>query len=187
MALLTGIRLPIEWVQFGFESATSLGDVVLTSGKVAWAWEEEAPDFGIASFHPPTSDEADGWGMDHVVLVVPDMDRAVDTLQATGADLRLRTVVRERPTAFFRVGTILEVIQVNVPLPGLYGVALVTEEPLEDVAARWRGLGHDVSEPRDAIQPTRMIITVRDVEAGFAVMSPDRERQESAEPECSES
>ena len=97
MALLTGIRLPIEWVQFGFESATSLGDVVLTSGKVAWAWEEEAPDFGIASFHPPTSDEADGWGMDHVVLVVPDMDRAVDTLQATGADLRLRTVVRERP------------------------------------------------------------------------------------------
>jgi hypothetical protein len=114
-----------------------------------------------------------GWDLDHVVLMVPDLEQAVAKLGDIGVSPRLRMQVRGRPAAFFRVGPLLEVIESPVRAPALYGVALVTEEPLEVVALRWRSRGRDVSDPRPAIQPGRRIISVRDTEAGLAVMSPD--------------
>lgn len=171
---LLGARLPIDLGQLGFPDPARFGATVLASGRVGWAWDEPAPGFGIGSFSPPEATDVAGWGMDHIVLLVPEIEEAVAELRRCGADLRLRTTVRERPTAFFRVGTLLEVIQVGVEVPGIYGVALETEEPLEEVAERWRQDGFDVSDPRAAIQPGRRILTVRGLEAGLAAMTPDR-------------
>jgi hypothetical protein len=58
----------------------------------------------------------------------------------------------------------------------LYGVALVTTEPLETVILNWRSRGLDVTDPTPAIQPGRRIFTVRGTAAGLAVMSPDGAR-----------
>ena len=167
---LIGVRLPIPWSGLGFTTPWLAGATVVDDGRVAWAWDSAVPDFGVAGVDPGEAAAVEGWDLDHVVLLVPSMDEAVAELRAVGADLRMRMEVRGRPTSFFRVGTILEVIEVGVPVPGLYGVALRTTEALEEVADRWREMGHDVSEPRDAIQPDRRILTVKGLDAGLAVM-----------------
>ncbi len=167
---LAGVRLPIDWSAFGFPSAWAAGDTVVCEGRVAWAWTGTAPDFGIAAFSAADPPPVRGWSVDHVVLLVPGIDDAVAELQAAGAELRLRMEVRGRPTAFFRVGTVLEVIETGVTVPGLYGVALATAEPLGAVVGRWRSAGHDISDIRDAIQPGRQIFTVRGLESGLVVM-----------------
>jgi hypothetical protein len=79
-----------------------------------------------------------------------------------------------RPAAFFRVGTLLELIESPARAPVIYGVALTTADSLEAVALRWRSLGHDVGDPKPAVQPGRRIMTVRAIEIGLAVMSSDR-------------
>ncbi len=164
---LAGIRFPISWASFGLPSPFAARGTVVAEGEVAWAWDQPAPDFGIASFAVPSADDLPGWEVDHVVLLVPDVEPVAEVL---AGELRLRMKVRGRPTAFFRVGTVLEVIETSVPAPRLYGIALATGEPLEDVAGRWREAGHDVSEVRDAIQPGRRISTVRGLRAGLVVM-----------------
>jgi hypothetical protein len=116
---------------------------------------------------------AEGWDLDHVVLLVPAIEDAVRELADAAGSPRLRIEVKGRPTAFFRVGPLLEVIQSPVRAPALYGIALVTTEPLEVVTLRWRSRGLDVTDPRPAIQPGRRIFTVKGTAAGLAVMSPD--------------
>ncbi len=165
---LLGVRLPIPWDSLGLPSPFVARGTVVADGPVAWAWDGDLPGFGIQAFSPPTDPPvAEGWQVDHVVLLVPDVEEVV--LELAG-ELRLQMEVRGRPTAFFRVGTVLEVIQTEVPAPRLYGVALATGEPLEQVGARWQEAGHDVSEVRDAIQPDRRIFTVRGLGAGLVVM-----------------
>jgi hypothetical protein len=171
---LTGLRLPIDWARLGLDAPWRGRSTTVAQGAIAWSWSVALPDLGIAGFVPddrPRSHQ--GWDVDHVVLLVPDLEAAVTELRAAGAALRLRLDVRGRETAFFRMGTVLEVIGTEVPAPRLYGTALVTEQPLEDLAATWRDAGLDVSDPRDAIQPGRRILTVRDAGAGLAVMSPE--------------
>ena len=109
--------------------------------------------------------------MDHVVAFSPDLERTVPALEAAGLDLRR---VREGPTpagaqrqAFFRLGeSILEVVEHPPGTPaaadrdapaGFYGLAFGVEDL--DVAAR--RLGPLLGEPRDAVQPGRLIATVR--------------------------
>jgi hypothetical protein len=69
---------------------------------------------------------------------------------------------------------VLEVIESPVRAPSIFGVALATEEPLEVIVLRWRSSGFAVDDPRSAIQPGRRIVTVRGLDAGLAVMTPDR-------------
>ena len=173
-ALLRAVRIPVPWDEFDLPNPLMTRSTVLLTGGIAWAWEPEAPDFGIDACDPVAGAAAEGWDLDHVVLLVSDLDDAVATMQGIGAEPRLQLAVRGRPTAFFRVGPLLEVIESPVRAPALFGVALVTEEPLETVALRWRSLGRDVTDPRPALQPGRRIMTVRATEAGLAVMSPDR-------------
>jgi hypothetical protein len=146
---------------------------VLVDGPPAWAWSEAAPAFPVAACEPGAGTAASGWDLDHVVLMVPDIEDAVATMAAIGMSPRLRMSVKGRPTAFFRVGPVLEMIESPVRAASLYGVALVTEESLEVVVLRWRSLGREVNDPRDALQPGRRIFTVRATESGLAVMSPD--------------
>jgi hypothetical protein len=171
---LAALRLPLPWDEFDLPNPLLTRSTVLLTGDPAWHWDGPAPDLGIARCDPREGTPADGWDLDHVVVLVPDLETTISGMEAIGSPPRLRMEVRGRPTAFFRVGPLLEVIESPVRAPSLYGVALVTEEPLEVVALRWRSLGRDVSDPRPAIQPGRRIFTVHAVEAGLAVMSPDR-------------
>jgi hypothetical protein len=149
---------------------------VLLTGEPAWAWQDDFPGLDIPSCDPQPGVAAEGWDLDHLVVLVPDLAHAESTFAAVGLQPRLRIEVRGRPTSFFRAGPLLEVIESPVRSPALYGVALVTDESLEVVVLRWRAMGRDVSDPRPAIQPNRRIFTVRATEAGFAVMSPDGSR-----------
>ena len=172
--VLTGLRLPLPWDEFDLPNPLQTRSTVLTTGPVAWAWEGSIPEFDIAACDVPAGTRAPGWDLDHVVLLVPDLTDATARLGDVGLTPRLRVEVGGRATAFFRVGPLLEVIESPVRSASLYGVALVTDESLEVVVLRWRSIGREVTDPKPAIQPGRRIFTVKAVEAGFAVMSPDR-------------
>jgi catechol 2,3-dioxygenase-like lactoylglutathione lyase family enzyme len=110
--------------------------------------------------------------IDHVVAISSDLDRTIAVLEAAGLDLRR---VREEPTpagaprqAFFRLGaTILEVVQEPAEAterhggdrPAFFwGLAIVAPDLERTVAF----LGEErVSEIRPAVQPGRMIATLR--------------------------
>jgi len=173
MPALTALQLPLPWEDFDLPSPLQTRSTLLVDGPPAWVWSEATPDFPIAGCEPGAGASTPGWDLDHVVLMVPNVAEAVATMADIGLTPRLRMEVKGRPTAFFRVGPVLEVIESPVRGPSLYGVALVTEESLEVVVLRWRSLGHEVTDPRDALQPGRRIFTVRGTESGLAVMSPD--------------
>jgi hypothetical protein len=126
--------------------------------------------------------------VDHVVMLTPDLDRAVADLEEQGFDLR-RT--RDGPTpggstrqAFFRAGEpILEVVLA----PEGSSVARDPDGParlwgmafgVDDLERTARSLGDLLGTPRDAVQPGRRIATLR-AEAGLgpaiAFMSPGRD------------
>jgi hypothetical protein len=175
VAILTSIQLPIQWEQFGFPGTLQTGPTTLRSGDPAWSWDIPAPDLGIPSVEPTLGEECAGWDIDHAVLLVPDLDIAITTLQPAAAP-RLRTTVKDRPTAFLRVGPLLEVIESPVRAPALFGIALVTTHSLTTTVLEWRSRGLDISDPQPAMQAGRRIFTVRGLDAGLAVMSPDGAR-----------
>ncbi|MBT8197538.1 MAG: hypothetical protein KJP12_01355 [Acidimicrobiia bacterium] len=175
MARLTTLSLPIAWESLGLPTTPVFGGVTLIDGPVGWGWEPEAPELPIAVVEPVTGTSVEGWGVDHVVVLIDSVDETVETMADIGLTPRLKMEVRGRPAVFFRAGPVIEAITSPVRQSALYGVALVTDEPLETVALRWRSMGHDVGDPGPAIQPGRRILTVRGMEAGLAVMSPDRQ------------
>jgi len=175
MAELVALQLPIPWSSLGFPPIPQLGSMVLLDGDdPAWGWEGAAPALGIAAVSPVPGDVVTGWTVDHVVLLTPDLGETKVAMADVGAEPRLTMEVKGRSTAFFRVGTVLEVIASPVRDTVIYGVALAAEEPLETVALRWRSSGFDVTVPEPAIQPGRRIMSVRGLNAGLAVMSTDR-------------
>jgi hypothetical protein len=114
--------------------------------------------------------------VDHVVMLSPGLDRTVAELESQGFDLRR---VREGATpggstrqAFFRAGEpILEVVQApegtsvarDPAGPArLWGLAFV----VEDIDRTVRELGELAGSPRAAVQPGRLIATLRP-EAGL--------------------
>lgn len=170
---LSSIRLPIGWSGLGFADPIRVSGVDLSEGAPGWRWQGPLPDLAVPEIPATSGTEVDGWGLDHIVLLVPDLVAAADALGAVGHAPRLRMEVKGRPTAFFRVGAVLEVIETEVPFASLYGVALVTAAPLEEVAARWRRAGYEVGSPHEAVQPGRRILSVHGLAAGLAVMSPE--------------
>jgi hypothetical protein len=173
-AKLVTLSLPLPWTAFGLPAAIATSVTTLTTGDVGWRWEPDAPALPVVTCPPADGTAAPGWDVDHVVLLTPGLEETIRAFDDIGLSPRLRLEVKGRPTAFFRVGPVLEVIESPVRAAALYGVALVTQEPLESVVLRWRSSGLDVTDPRPAMQPGRRIFTVRAVEAGLAVMSPDR-------------
>ena len=87
------------------------------------------------------------------------------------------TIPGNRKAAFFRVGPVLEVIEAPVRQASLYGIAVTADESLESLSLSWKAKGLQLGEIKPAIQPGRRIMTLHDVDAGFAVMSPDRATQ----------
>lgn len=171
---ITGIRLPIDWTAFGWPERPSLGGIVMSTGDPQWSWVPAAPAFPVAVDATQEGSDVEAFSVDHVVLLVPDLDAAVATMGRIGLDPRLRmTISGDRPAAFFRVGTVLEVIEAPVRQTSLYGIALTHDGSLESLALAWRSLGLTIGDVKRAIQPGRRIMTVHDLDAGLAVMSHD--------------
>ncbi len=173
MPTITSLRLPIDWTILGWPEVPSLGGIVLETGDPAWGWDPAAPAFPTAIHDAPDGDDVADFVIDHVVYLVPDLDSAVASLGRAGLTPRLRMPVGGRPAAFFRAGPVLEVIETPVREPSLYGIALATTESLESVAIAWKARGLSVGSIKPAIQKGRRIMTVHELEAGFAVMSAD--------------
>jgi len=156
----------VEWSLRGLRSADMDGLPTRLSERALPAGEPREHPNGVLA-------------LDHVVVFSPALDRTVAALQTAGIDLRR---VREEPTpagaprqAFFRLGeVILEVVQAPpdaVERGGgadrsaqLWGLAMVAE----DLPRTVDFLGENVGEMRAAVQPGRMIATLRR-SAGLAV------------------
>ncbi|MEZ5174788.1 MAG: hypothetical protein R2823_01095 [Acidimicrobiia bacterium] len=177
MARITGLELPIPWDGFGWPSEPLLNGITLTTGDPKWTWDPTPPRLAVPARPHHEGVFVDRWVIDHVVLLVPSLESAIGTLAEAGLVPRLRMQVRERPAAFFRAGPVLEVIEAPVRNDALYGIAVATTEALDAVALNWRARGLAVGEVKRAIQPGRRIFTVHDLDAGFAVMSADRQVQ----------
>lgn len=171
---ITTLGLPIDWTAFTWPATPSLGGVTLVTDDPRWAWEPAAPAFPIRTMDTASGDPIEGFSIDHVVLLVPDLDAAVSTMARIDILPRMRMTIRGgRPAAFFRVGTVLEVIQAPVRAASLYGMAATTDGSLESLALAWKGLGLEVGDITPAVQPGRRIMTVHGLDAGLAVMSAD--------------
>ncbi len=171
---ITAIRLPIDWTSLGWPEIPDVGGIVLSTGDPVWSWEPSAPAFPVPVGTGSPGSPVAGFAVDHVVLLVPDLEGAIGTLGRIGTEPRLRMTIRgDRPAAFFRVGTVLEVIEAPVRQASLYGIALTSEGPLESLSLHWRSLGLTVGDITPAVQPGRRIMTVHGFDAGLAVMSSD--------------
>lgn len=173
MSRITGLELPIDWTIFGWPERPSLAGITLTTGDPRWTWEPAAPAFEIHTMPPHKGDLVEDMAIDHVVLLVPELEQAIATLSRIGLAPRLRMPVGGRPAAFFRAGPVLEVIESPVRQASIYGIAVTTQLPLDTLALNWRSRGLSIGGTKDAIQPGRRIFTVHDLDAGFAVMSHD--------------
>jgi len=173
MTMLTALQLPIDWTLFDWPEIPLLGGVTLTTGDPKWAWAPSAPALPIHTMEAPEATRVAEFTIDHVVLLVPDLDVAVGTFDRIGLLPRLKMQVRERPAAFFRGGPVIEVIESPVRQASIYGLAVTFEHSLESLALSWKAMGLDVGTVKDAIQPGRRIMTVHDLDAGFAAMSKD--------------
>lgn len=172
---ITSLALPIDWTTLGWPESPRLGDLTLVNGDPRWAWDPAAPAFEVTVMETVGGVDVDGFTVDHVVLLVPDIERAIATLERIDLLPRLRMTIRgDRPAAFFRVGPVLEVIEAPVRQASLYGIAVTSEKSLESVSIAWKARGLDLGDISPAIQPGRRIMTLHGVDAGFAVMSPDR-------------
>jgi hypothetical protein len=176
MSSLTALQLPIDWTGFGWPETPQLGGVALTTGDPKWAWTPEAPAFEVHTMDVPHATEMPGFVIDHVVLLVPDIHMAISRFDSIGLEPRLKMRVRGRPAAFFGGDPVIEVIESPVRQASIYGIAVAAEDSLESLALAWKAKGLSVGDVRNAIQPTRRIMTVHDLDAGFAAMSPDRAR-----------
>jgi hypothetical protein len=173
MTHITGLELPIDWTIFGWPERPELAGITLTTGDPRWTWQPSAPAFKIHTMPVHTGDPVEGMAIDHVVLLVPNLKQATETLGRVDLLPRLSMEVGGRPAAFFRAGPVLEVIESPVRSASLYGIAVTTIEPLDALALNWRSRGLSIGPTKHAIQPGRRIFTVHDLDAGFAVMSSD--------------
>jgi hypothetical protein len=188
---LTVADRPEAWAALGFEvdgDTCVVGDVRIRlagsdagRGLAGWslrgvgATELDGLATTRSDREPPAEAPAHANGvtaLDHVVAITPALERTLTALQGAGLDLRR---IREEPTpagaprqAFFRLGSnILEVVQEppeaierggGAERPAFFwGLAFVAPD-LEATAA---GLGDQVSEVREAVQPGRRIATLR--------------------------
>ena len=179
MTSIAGIQLPIDWTSLGWPAMPIVGSITLTTGDPKWAWTDAAPALAIHVFEPAVGHPVQGMTVDHIVVLVPDLDVSIGKFSRVGLEPRLRMTVRERPAAFFRAGPVIEVIESPVRQASLYGIALTSDIPLETMSLKWRSRGLEVGEIQPAIQPGRRIMTIRDLDAGLAIMSPDRERTDN--------
>ncbi len=163
MSRLVAVRFPTLLPRLGIGLPARLAPLVVVEGEAAWAWDPDPPDLPIATFIPPRTTHTEAaWGVDHVVVTVPDLSAGIETLVAAGVDFR-RTglTARGQNAAFFLAGPVIEVIEVPGSITRLAGVAFETDLVLEVVAGRWAAAGLEPTTPHDAVQPGRRIMSLK--------------------------
>lgn len=176
MARLTTLQMPIDWTDLGLPASWQSGSTCIVQGDPAWQWDGGGPPLAIAVVPRQTAEPVADWNLDTVVMLAPDLGKTIESLQKALGPPRLQVRIENRPTAFYRVGPTLEIIEAPVRSESLFGVTLVTSLPLDVVARNWREHGLTVTDPQPAIQAGRQIITVKGTTAGLAVLSPDGPR-----------
>lgn len=128
-------------------------------------------------------------GLDHLVVVAPDLDRTTTALAALGLDpRRTREAGGGRLQRFFRLGEVLlEVVGPAEPSgdgPATFWGLAFTVADIEATAAH---LGDRAGPPRPAVQPGRRITTLRGgaegrVSVPVAFMSPHQRGRPGGAP-----
>ena len=77
MPSITTLALPIDWTILGWPETPQLGDITLTTDDPRWAWDPAAPAFEVPTMEPVGGGLVEGFAIDHVVLMVPDLERAI--------------------------------------------------------------------------------------------------------------
>jgi len=158
----------VSWALRDIPRATTSIDGLPTEASSAEPPPEEPPvhDNGVAM-------------IDHLVILSPDVDRTIAALGAVGVELRAtRQVDREQygfdaRQTFFRLGeVILELIGPDEPMDdaaerpaGFFGLAYTVQD-LDATAAL---LADHIGRVKDAVQPGRMITTLRHKDLGMSV------------------
>lgn len=187
MSTLTWLGVPGDeeaWTALGFMvdgGEFTVGRVRCSVGEVGWGFDEIHSDpsvLGVRTLtRPVASPTAHPCGVtaaDHLVYTVPDLDSAVDALNAVlGSAPRRRFHPRgpEGPEmAFYRVGEALIEVVASGREPALIGLALKTPD-LDATVAQIRLCGGPISDPKPAVQGGR-IASVRSehLHWGLAVM-----------------
>ncbi len=192
---VTVVDAASAWRRLGFSldgGAVRIGPLAVWTGQPGdapgWAFDSPAitgtldgvPVPPIGGRQPPEINHANGViGVDHAVVLTPDVRRTSTVLEAAGFPLRRVRELDEgrKEQRFFWAGsTVLEVAGPVDPAGDgparLWGLALVSADL--DRTAHY--LGERISPPRPAVQPRRRIATIATADAGItlalAVMSP---------------
>ncbi len=172
MSTLTWLGVPGDeraWTALGFVvdgGGFTVGRVRCSIGGKGWGFDEIHSDpslLGVRTVTSPASAPSTHpcgvTAVDHIVYTVPDLDPAVDALNAVlGSAPRRRFHPRgpEGPEmAFYRVGEgFIEAVESGLA-PALIGLALKTPD-LDATVAQVRLCGGPVSDPKPAVQGGRI-------------------------------
>ncbi len=187
MSTLTWLGVPGDeqaWTVLGFVvdgGRFTVGRVGCSIGEVGWGFDEIYADpaaLGVRtvtrSAAAPATHPCGITAADHIVYTVPNLDSAVDALNAVlGSAPRRRFHPRgpEGPEmAFYRVGeAFIEVVESGQE-PALIGLAVKTPD-LDATVAQIRIYGGPISDPKPAVQGGRIAsVWSEHLHWGLAVM-----------------
>jgi hypothetical protein len=187
MSTLTWLGVPGDeraWTALGFavdEGGFTVGRVRCSIGASGWGFDQIHSDpavLGVPTVTHPVAETATHpcgvTAVDHIVYTVPNLDLAVDALNAVlGSPPRRRFHPRgpEGPEmAFYRVGEAFIEVVASGREPALVGLALKAPD-LDATVAQIRRCGAPVSDPKPAVQGGR-IASVRSehLEWGLAIL-----------------
>ena len=187
MSTLTWLGVPGDepaWRALGFAvdgGGFTVGRVRCSIGASGWGFDEIHSDPSVLGVRTvtspaaaPTTHPCGVTAADHIVFTVPDLDSAVDALNAVlGSTPRRRFHPRgpQGPEmAFYRVGEAFIEVVASGREPALIGLALKTPD-LDATVAQMRLSGGPVSDPKPAVQGGRIASVRSDhLRWGLAVM-----------------
>ncbi len=188
MSTLTWLGVPGNeqaWTALGFVvegQGFTVGRVRCSIGGLGWGFDEIHADpsvLGVLTVTCPAAaaPSAHPCGVtsaDHVVYTVPNLDSAVDALNAVLGSAPRRRFHPRGPQgpemAFYRVGEAFIEVVASGREPALIGVALKTSD-LDATVAQVRSCGGPISDPRPAVQGGRIASVRMDhLKWGLAVM-----------------
>jgi predicted enzyme related to lactoylglutathione lyase len=187
MSTLAWLGVPGDqqaWTALGFlvdGGGFTVGRVRCSIGGSGWGFDEIHSDpsaLGVRTITSPVATSAAHpcgvTAVDHVVYTVPDLDSAVDALNAVLGSAPRRRFHPRGPAgpemAFYRVGEgFIEVVESGRE-PALIGLALKTAD-LDATVAQIRLCGGPVSDPKPAVQGGRIAsVWSEHLNWGLAVM-----------------
>lgn len=172
VSALTWLGVPgdeLAWTALGFlvdEDGFTIGRVHCSIGQVGWGFDEIHSDPSILGVPTitrpvafPTTHSCGDIAADHIVYSVPNLDSAVDALNAVLGSAPRRRFHPRGPQgpemAFYRVGEAFIEVVATGQEPAIIGLALRTPD-LDATVALIRSCGGPVSDPKPAVQGGRI-------------------------------